>query len=400
MRVPFLALLSSSSAKESTLQLQHQELAHVDAELANTVGNSMNQGSDVERTGPKVEGEGVQTALRFSDSDAVAVYKGIAEGLYRDKDLEAQIQTTCVHGVRQFNDAIRKVFTRLQWRDEIQAKRAFQEDLARVLKRAVYTTFLACGGSKFVDLHRMFKAIRFMENGRFEYNDGKRIKINGKDITGEWGIAVSYWPQNYSQFGLYLGKVLDELAGSKVEGEGVQPALPRTRFEFSNGDAVAVYKGIVEGLYRDKRVEGQIQRTCLRGVDKWNDVIRKVKGALMIPDEIGAKFTFQREFSRMLKQTVYDTLLACNCDKIVDVSRLRIAIYFIQFGPFEYKDGRIKINYKDITGDLKIALSNWPRNYNQFGLYLGKVLKQLSPPPVPVKGKAAEAVEEEAVLIA
>jgi len=233
MRVPFLALLSSSSAKESTLQLQHQELAHVDAELANTVGNSMNQGSDVERTGPNVEGEGVQTALRFSDSDAVAVYKGI-----------------------------------------------------------------------------------------------------------------------------------------------------------------------VEGLYRDKRVEGQIQTTCLRGVDKWNDVIRKVKGALMIPDEIGAKFTFQREFSRMLKQTVYDTLLACNCDKIVDVSRLRIAIYFIQFGPFEYKDGRIKINYKDITGDLKIALSNWPRNYNQFGLYLGKVLKQLSPPPVPVKGKAAEAVEEEAVLIA
>ena len=69
MLVPFLALLSSSSAKESTLQFQRQELVLVDAE----------------------------PAFEFGKIDALEVLKGISESLFEGKKVHEPAASR--HGV-------------------------------------------------------------------------------------------------------------------------------------------------------------------------------------------------------------------------------------------------------------------------------------------------------------
>jgi len=350
MRAPLVALLSYASGQESTLKLQRQDLVHV--------------------------------------------VEGVALAFFQDDDIK--IEPECVQEVDEIPNAVNKAlgfFALLNAEDALLGLKELSE--AMDLVRAA----IALCKAPEEHLEKLSKAIAMIRDPTsFAYTISKHIIVDGVEMKNELTVATHDWEtQHYEDFGMQLGLIFNQILVG-----GVKHALPRTIFGFGKDDAVEIFKGITEGLYRydDKKVEALVQKKCVQGERRFYDTINnKVLKLLRRRSKTQAKEAFV-ELSKMMMLSVYPTFSDCEFS-VPDLFKLRKALWFMERGRFEYIGrGRIKINGKDITGEWDIAVSNWPRNYNQFGLYLGKVLKQLSPPPVPVKGKAAEAVEEEAVLIA
>jgi len=261
---PWWGTCVNGSCRWWSSQLQHQELVHVDAEPANTAGNSVNQGSDVAGKicekdedcyawwtrrkyvcfrGICVPGDGssqlqrqelvhidAKSAFEFEKPDALKVFKGISKRLFQGKKIEDLIQQACVQDDQKFGNTIEQFLVLIARQNKDDARVAM-EKLSDMMQDVVYGAFDRCKVPE-MDLNKLHQALTIMgEPNKFKYTSNGHIVINQYDITHDLGWATQDWwvYEDYEEFGIYLGRILDLIGGPKFKREAAvaveEPAL-------------------------------------------------------------------------------------------------------------------------------------------------------------------------------